>query len=74
MEGSNASAKAQVQIIPENVEYMIDCNNPGSSSWKNASALEGKLLNEAADLGEDRRKYLGLCEYSRRRWKRYDGI
>ena len=49
VEGSNASAKAQVQIIPENVEYMIDCNNPGSSSWKNASALEGKLLNEAAD-------------------------
>lgn len=49
VEGSNALATAKVQIIPENVEYMIDCNNLDSVSWKNAFALNSELLNSAAD-------------------------
>lgn len=49
VEGSSAQATAKVQIIPKNVEYMIDCNNPDSDSWKNVSALCENLLNTAAD-------------------------
>lgn len=49
VEGSSALATAKVQIIPKNVEYMIDCNNLNSVSWKNASALNSELLNDAAD-------------------------
>lgn len=47
VEGSVAQAIANVQLIPANVEYMIDCNNLVSETWKN---LSGTLLNsEAAD-------------------------
>ncbi len=50
IEGSDIQATAQVQIIPENLEYMIDCNNVQSETWANAVALGADLLNaEAAD-------------------------
>ena len=50
VEGSAADAVANVQIIPANVEYMIDCNNLDSQTWKNVAELSGGLRNtEAAD-------------------------
>ena len=50
VEGSIVAATAQVQLIPENVEYMIDSNNIGSQTWENVKAVSDKLLNtEAAD-------------------------
>ena len=50
IENSDIQAVAEVQIIPENLEYMIDCNNTQSETWKNAVALGADLLNaEAAD-------------------------
>ncbi len=50
VEGSAAEAVAAVQIIPKNIEYMIDCNNLESETWANAAQLSGGLLNaEAAD-------------------------
>ena len=50
VEGSAAEAVATVQIIPKNIEYMIDCNNLESETWANAAQLSGGLLNaEAAD-------------------------
>jgi len=50
VEGCKYPATAKVQVIPENVEYMIDCNNTGSESWKNAAANSAYMLNvDAAD-------------------------
>ena len=50
VEGSVVPAIANVQIIPENVEYMIDCNNTDSQTWKNVAAASSALKNtEAAD-------------------------
>lgn len=47
---SGQKATANVQIIPENVEYMIDCNNTASQTWKNAASISSGLKNnEAAD-------------------------
>ena len=43
-------ATANVRIIPKNIEYMIDCNNPESATWAGAKELNSGLLNgEAAD-------------------------
>ena len=50
VEGSTVEAVANVQIIPANIEYMIDCNNPDSETWKRIAEAGGGLLNtEAAD-------------------------
>ena len=50
VEGSIVAATAQVQLIPDNVEYMIDSNNTGSKTWENVKAVSDKLLNtNAAD-------------------------
>lgn len=50
VEGRLLPVTAKVQIVPEKLEYMIDSNNPESSTWKNAKALGADLLNaEAAD-------------------------
>lgn len=45
VEGSIVPAIANVQIIPQNVEYMIDCANEGSQTWKNAAELNTGILN-----------------------------
>ena len=42
---SGKEAIANVQVIPTNVEYMIDCANEGSQTWKNAAALNTGILN-----------------------------
>ena len=50
VEGSTVEAHANVQIIPANIEYMIDCNNPDSETWKRAADAGSGLLNtESAD-------------------------
>ncbi len=50
VEGSTVEAIANVQIIPANIEYMIDCNNLDSETWKRVAEASGGLLNtEAAD-------------------------
>ena len=50
VEGSTMEATANVRIIPKNIEYMIDCNNPESATWAGAKELNSGLLNgEAAD-------------------------
>ncbi len=50
VEGSTVEAIANVQIIPANIEYMIDCNNLDSETWKRIAEAGGGLLNtEAAD-------------------------
>lgn len=50
VEGCAVDAIANVQIIPANVEYMIDCNNLDSQTWKNVAQLSNGLKNtEAAD-------------------------
>ena len=50
VEGSTVDATANVQIIPENIEYMIDSNNPESATWENVKKLSSGLLNtDAAD-------------------------
>ena len=44
------TATASVQMIPENVEYMIDSNNTESATWQNVKSVSKKLLNtDAAD-------------------------
>lgn len=48
VEGSAVPAVANVQIIPADVEYMIDCNNLDSQTWKNAAAISSGLKNTAA--------------------------
>lgn len=48
VEGSTVEAVADVQLIPKDIEYMIDCNNPESRTWKNAAELSGGLLNTIA--------------------------
>lgn len=47
VEGSIAEATANVQLIPANTEYMIDCNNLDSRTWENLS--EALLNSDAAD-------------------------
>lgn len=50
VEGSTVEAIANVQIIPANIEYMIDCNNLDSETWKRVAEAGSGLLNtEAAD-------------------------
>lgn len=50
VEGSIMEATANVRIIPKDIEYMIDCNNPESATWTGAKELNSGLLNgEAAD-------------------------
>ena len=50
VEGSTVEAIANVQIIPANIEYMIDCNNLDSETWKRIAEAGGGLLDtEAAD-------------------------
>ena len=50
VEGSLIEAIANVRIIPKDIEYMIDCNNPDSATWEGAKGLNGNLLNgETAD-------------------------
>lgn len=50
VEGSTMEATANVRIIPKDIEYMIDCNNPESATWAGAKELNSGLLNgEAAD-------------------------
>lgn len=50
VKGSMYDATANIRIIPKNIEYMIDCNNPESGTWKGTLDLNGSLLNkEAAD-------------------------
>ena len=50
VEGSTVEAIANVQIIPANIEYMIDCNNLDSETWKRVAEASSGLLNtEAAD-------------------------
>ena len=36
VEDSVMEATANVRIIPQNIEYMIDCNNPESATWAGA--------------------------------------
>lgn len=49
-EESRARVIANVQIIPANVEYMIDCNNANSMTWENTMSVSADLKNkEAAD-------------------------
>ena len=37
VEGSSYEATANVRILPQNLEYMIDCNNPESATWAAAA-------------------------------------
>ncbi len=46
VEGSEAEAVATVQVLPANMEYMIDCANTGSKTWKNAKKLSKNLKNQ----------------------------
>ena len=44
------TATASIQMIPKNVEYMIDSNNADSTTWENVKSASKKLLNkDAAD-------------------------
>ncbi len=44
------TATASIQMIPKNVEYMIDSNNTDSTTWENVKSVSKKLLNkDAAD-------------------------
>ena len=44
------TATASIQMIPKNVEYMIDSNNADSTTWENVKSVSKKLLNkDAAD-------------------------
>ena len=44
------TAAASIQMIPKNVEYMIDSNNADSTTWENVKSASKKLLNkDAAD-------------------------
>lgn len=47
VEDSIYEAVANVQLIPTDIEYMIDCNNPDSLTWENALNLNSGLLNGA---------------------------
>ena len=45
---TGAEALANVQVLPADLEYMIDCNNPESRTWANAKAAGSGLLNDNA--------------------------
>ena len=46
----NGKTTASIQMIPKNVEYMIDSNNTESATWENVKSVSKKLLNkDAAD-------------------------
>ncbi len=48
VEDSLMEATANVRIIPKDIEYMIDCNNPESATWAGAKELNSGLLNGGA--------------------------
>ena len=44
------TATAEVQLLPKDLEYMVDCNNTGSSTWEKVKAAVPGLKNaDAAD-------------------------
>ena len=44
------TATAEVQLLPKDLEYMVDCNNTGSSTWEKVKAAIPGLKNaDAAD-------------------------
>lgn len=50
VEGNDYEAVANVRIIPKDIEYMIDCNNTESGTWKAIKESNSSLLNsDAAD-------------------------
>ena len=48
LEGTAVQAAAQVAVVPENIQYFIDCNSPGSPVYAETDAY-ADLLNETAD-------------------------
>ena len=50
VEGIDAPVSAQVLVIPENAEYVIDCADPGSEIFRLVKEQAGKyLMQETAD-------------------------
>ena len=44
------TATAEVKLLPKDLEYMVDCNNTGSSTWEKVKAAVPGLKNaDAAD-------------------------
>ena len=44
------TATAEVQLLPKDLEYMVDCNNTGSSTWEKVkTAVPGLKNADAAD-------------------------
>ena len=39
------TATAEVQLLPKDLEYMVDCNNTGSSTWEKVKAAVPGLKN-----------------------------
>ena len=48
MEGTAVQALAEVTVVPENIQYFIDCNSPESPVYAETDAY-ADLLNEGAD-------------------------
>lgn len=48
LEGTAVQAAAQVTVVPENIQYFIDCNSPESPVYAETDAY-ADLLNETAD-------------------------
>lgn len=49
VDGTNLLASASVQMVPADLEYMVDCANSTSLSWNHARELSDLLLNEVCD-------------------------
>ena len=48
VEGTSVAASAEVQVVPENIRYFIDCNNPESPVYSETDSYAG-LINETPD-------------------------
>ena len=64
LEGTSAQASAEVTVVPENIQYFIDCNSPESPVYTETDAY-ADLLNEAADQSYADGNWGYLEEYGR---------
>lgn len=62
IEGTSAAASIKVQVVPENIRYFIDCNNPQSPEYSKTDSY-AELLNETPDRKYSEGSWGYLDEY-----------
>lgn len=72
VEGTSKKASIDVKVVPENMMYLVDCNNANSPSYKEMDAF-ADLLNETADQKYENAALWGYVEDDGHGYSAHDG-